>query len=129
MNFFRKLISWCIYKIINRGLSESISFLHLYKKRILGSIFEKQFKDRAIYAPHKIKYYKLCCDYFLKHNRLNLEFDIGNGETGWILSNNLNIEKIYGFESFNGFKNNLVENDFCIPSISDLKIGKYRKCH
>jgi len=113
MNFFRKLISWCIYKIINRGLSESISFSHLYKKKILDFIFEKQFKDRAIYAPHKKEYYKLCCDYLMKHNnRLNLEFGVGSGETGWILSNNLNNEKIYGFDSFNGFKNDLVENDF-----------------
>jgi hypothetical protein len=113
MNFFKKLISWFIYKIINRCLAESISFSHLYKKKILDFIFEKQFKDRAVYVPNKTEYYKLCCDYLMKHNnRLNLEFGVGGGETGRVLSNNLKNDKIYGFDSFNGFKNDLTSNDF-----------------
>tara|TARA_B100000902_G_C27322131_1_gene925431 strand:- start:5664 stop:6392 length:729 start_codon:yes stop_codon:yes gene_type:complete len=110
---FKVFIRTILRKLSQQHLYEKISLNYLYKKKIGHFLIDKVFQDKAIYIPSKSDYYVECFDYIKKfNNSLFLEFGVGDGETAKIISECFADKQIYGFDSFNGFKDEPPKNSF-----------------
>tara|TARA_B100000003_G_C10934114_1_gene372470 strand:- start:2153 stop:2881 length:729 start_codon:yes stop_codon:yes gene_type:complete len=102
-----------IRKISLHFLYEKISLNYIQKKKIGKYLIDKAFEDKAKYIPLKKDYFQECLEYMKKfQNSIFLEFGVGDGGSARIISEFFSEKQIYGFDSFEGFKDEPAKNSF-----------------
>ena len=103
MKFLINKVNSLINKIIDRSTYRNISTTYLLRKKIHNFCIERIFEDKALHFSTLEEYWKFCVRFPQENKKMNLEFGIGAGSSGNILAETIPKEKIWGFDSFNGF--------------------------
>ena len=94
-----------INKLIKRYYLHNNSFSNVYIRKIMDKNIQKMIDDEAYYFDDVIKYFNWNLNYAKNFpNKLILEFGVEQGSSGKVISDFFPEEIIYGFDSFNGFK-------------------------
>ena len=105
MSYFVNKINLAINKIIDRNRDRNNSFTSLLRRKIHMNVIDKIFNDKSLHFTDLESYWRFCCNFPKNEkNKLNLEFGTGSGVSGNFISSILENEKVYGFDSFDGFK-------------------------
>jgi hypothetical protein len=111
--YFKIFLRNIIRKITLQSLYENISLNFIQKKKIGNFLIDKAFEDKAKYIPSKKDYFYECLAYMKNYqNTIFLELGVGDGGTAKIISEFFSEKQIYGFDSFEGFKNEPKKNSF-----------------
>lgn len=109
--------------LLNRN---DLAFNFKYQNKIVDYLIDKSFDDRALYFSNLDEYMSCCVNYAKQfNNRINIECGIGKGRNARLLCELLPDQVIYGFDSFQGFKED--------PSVESVwapfhdKFKKWRK--
>ena len=113
ITYFKVLVRDVIKKFSLQFLYENISLNYLQKEKIGKFLINKAFEDKAKYIPLKKEYFQRCLEHMKEfENSIFLELGVGDGGTAKIISNFFSDKQIFGFDSFDGFKDEPAKGSF-----------------
>lgn len=101
----KKFINKTIDKLLRRNLNYHLAFANIQRQVIHQKIAKQFLIDKTLYFNNYNDYILYCMRHSEPYkNKLIMEFGIEDGGTGKLIANFFNNEKVYGFDSFEGFK-------------------------
>ena len=123
--YLKVFIRNIIRRISLQFFYEKISLNYIQKEKIGKYLIDKAFEDKAKYIPLKKDYFRECLEYMKNfQNSIFLELGVGDGNSARIISEFFSEKQIYGFDSFDGFKDEPVNNSFWESYQKDFKNRK-----
>ena len=105
--------------LLNRN---RLAFNFRYQNKIVDYLVDKSFDDRALYFSNFKEYMKCSVDYAKQFdNRINIECGVGKGGNARLWCKLMPEQTIYGFDSFQGFKEDPVTESVWSPFQSKFK--------